>query len=93
VSRLNAQAGNRKTRITTATTTVVKNGTGILHRIVVAVAVASTITINESLAGVSTVVAVLPASFPVGSYEFNMELAGKIEIVTAGASDLLIIWS
>jgi hypothetical protein len=89
MSRPNALPSLRATRITTATTTVVKAGTGTIHRIVIGATAAGTITLND---GVGTKL-VLGVSFPVGSYELNIECATKIEIVTAGASDLTIVWS
>lgn len=94
MSRANAlPSGLKATRITTATTTTIKTGTGIIHRIVVAVSVASTITLNQYVNGVATTIMVLGVSFPVGSYELNIECSGKIEIITAGASDLTIVWA
>jgi len=77
------------TRITTATTTVVKSGTGTLHGFFINVAVAATITFNDAI-GTKWV---LPASFPVGCYVgIDAGFAGKIEVVTAGASDITILW-
>jgi hypothetical protein len=86
---LNTIPAYRATRITTATTTPVKAGTGIVHRIIIGATTAFTITFND---GVGTKL-VLGASFPVGSYELNIEFATKIEIVTAGASDITVVWS
>lgn len=86
---LNSQVSHRATRITTATTTAVKAGTGTLHRIVIGATTAFTITVNDGL-GTKLV---LGASYPVGSYELNIECVGKIEIVTGGASDITVTWS
>lgn len=82
----------RTTRITTATTTTIKSGTGVVHRIIIGTTAAGAITLNQYLNGVATPVLVLGASFPVGSYELNIECAGKIEIVTAAASDITVVW-
>ncbi len=70
-------------------TTAVKNGTGTLHRIIIGTTAAGAITVNDNL-GTKLV---LGASFPVGSYEINIECAGKIEIVTGAASDITAVWS
>ncbi len=78
----------RATRITTATTTAVKAGTGIVHRIVIGTTAVGTITLNDNV-GTKLV---LGASFPVGSYELNIEFAGRIEVVTAAASDITVVW-
>lgn len=92
MSRPNALPANKSTRITTATTTVVKTGTGIIHRIVIGTTAAGAITVNQLLAGSTVAVLVLGASFPVGSYELNIECAGKIEIVTGAASDITVVY-
>lgn len=89
MSRQNAQAANRATRITTGTTTAVKAGTGVVHRIVIGTTAAGTITLNDSV-GTKLV---LGASYPVGSYELNIECGGKIEIVTGAASDITVVWN
>ena len=89
MSRPNALPANRATRITTATTTAVKAGTGIIHRIIIGATAAGTITLNDSV-GTKMVLGV---SFPIGSYELNIECAGKIEIVTGAATDCTIVWS
>lgn len=88
MSRPNALPALKATRITTATTTAVKTGTGIVHRIIIGATAAGTITINDA---VGTKV-VLGASYPVGSHELNIECAGKIEIVTGAASDITVTW-
>ena len=92
MSRPNAVPECRATRITTAVTTTVKTGTGILHRLIIGTTAVGTITVNQYLNGVATAVLVLGASFPVGSYEINIECAGKIEVVTAAAYDLTAVW-
>jgi hypothetical protein len=89
VSRPNAVAAGRATRITTATTTAVKTGTGTVIRIIIGATAAGTITLNDAV-GTKLV---LGTSYPVGSYELNIECAGKIEIVTGSTSDITVVWS
>lgn len=78
----------RSVRITTATTTAVKVGRGILLRIIVGTTAAGTITVQNAAA---TVVAVLKASMPEGVYEFGIEMAG-ITVVTGAASDITVVY-
>lgn len=89
MSRANAQPSGTPTRITTATTTVLKTGAGTLIRLIIGTTAAGAITVNDGTGAKL----VLGASFPVGVYELNMALSGKIEIVTAGASDVTAVWS
>ena len=89
MSRVNALPSLRATRITTGTTTVVKTGTGTIHRIIIGTTAAGTITLND-LVGTKLVLGV---SYPIGSYELNIECAGKIEIVTGAASDITVVWT
>jgi len=77
----------RSVRITTATTTAVKAAGGVVHRIVIGATAAGTITLND---GVGTKL-VLGTSYPVGSYELNIECATKIEVVTGAASDITVV--
>lgn len=77
------------TRITGAATTAVKASQGEVHRIIIGTTAAGTITLNDSL-GTKVV---FKASMPEGSYEIGIRFAGKIEVVTAAASDLTIVWS
>lgn len=86
------RVGSQTTRITTATTTSVKPASGILHRVVVEVVTVGTVTFNELVSGVTTVVMIWPLGIPVGSYELNFSFGGKIEIVTAGADRLVAGW-
>ncbi len=81
-------AGDRQVRITTATTTVVKAGTGVLKRIIVGTTAAGTVTVNDAL-GTKLV---FKASVPEGVYELNLLCAGKIEVVTGAASSLIVTY-
>lgn len=77
-------------RITTATTTAVKSGTGVLRGFILQTTVASTVTFNDA----TGTKFVLPASFTIGRYlGLDVLFSGKIEVVTAGASALVVIYS
>jgi hypothetical protein len=82
------RVGLNSTRITTATTTAVSAKGGTVHRVVVEVATAGITTFNDAL-GAKTI---WPAAWPVGIHELNIGFAGKIEVVTAGADRLVIVW-
>jgi hypothetical protein len=82
------QRGYRSTRITTATTTAVKAGTGVLAKVFVEVATTGITTFND---GVGTKM-IWPAAIPVGLYNLDVEFAGKIEIVTAAADRIVAIF-
>jgi hypothetical protein len=77
------------TRITTAVTTHVKVGTGVVHRIVIAGGTLGTITLNDKLG----TLLVFDATAPRGSYELNITCAGLIDIVTGAATDVTIVWA
>ncbi len=84
--------------ISTATTTTVKSGAGVLHRIVIGTIVgAATITVYDNTAGSGTVIGVLtlPAAgagdMP-DSLEFNVAFATGLTLVTSGATDLTVAY-
>lgn len=79
------------TNITTATTTTVKSGKGILRGISVNTTAAGTITVYDNTAGSGTKIGTLKASIVEGTYfglpaVFNTGLT----IVTAAASDITV---
>lgn len=82
------EPGSNATRITSATTTAVKASAGVLRRIIIGTTAAGTITVNDG----SGAKLVLGASFPVGSYQLDIRCSGKIEVVTAAASDITVIF-
>jgi hypothetical protein len=76
-------------RITTATTTAVKAGSGVIHRLVVETALAGIVTFNDNLGSKL----ILPAaSLPVGVHELNMSFDGKIEVVTASIERIVVVY-
>lgn len=74
--------------ISTATTTTVKSGAGVLHAITVLETVASTITIYDNTAASGTVIGVLKASIAEGTYFFDRVFSTGLTIVTAGAGKI-----
>lgn len=79
--------------ISTATTTQVKTGAGVLHRIIVSETAAGSIKVIDNTTGTTTNLAELKASIAEGSYEFNCKFATGLRIVTAGASKVTVIYS
>lgn len=80
------------TNITTATTTVVKAGSGYLKNITINNTVASTITIYDSTAGSGTLIGTLEASVTPRTLHYDLHFATGLTIVTAGASDLTVVY-
>ncbi len=76
--------------ISTATTTTVKSGAGVLHAITVTETAAGTITVYDNTAGSGTIKAALKASIAEGTYVFDITFATGLTIVTAGASKITV---
>ena len=81
------------TRITTATTTVVKAKDGTLYRIIVGTTAAGAITLYDNASAASgTVLGVLKASIGEGSYAFGLYFKNGLVVVTAAASDITVVY-
>jgi len=78
--------------IASATTTVVKAGRGVLRRIIVNNVVASTISVYNHPTGASNPIAVIGASAPIASLPYDLEFSLGLTIVTAGASNLTVVY-
>jgi hypothetical protein len=74
--------------ISSATTTTVKSGAGVLHAIVVGETAAGAITIYDNTAASGTTIGVLKASIVEGTYVFDRVFSIGLTIVTAGASKI-----
>jgi hypothetical protein len=74
--------------ISSATTTTVKSGAGVLHAIVVGETAAGAITIYDNTAASGTTIAVLKASIVEGTYVFDRTFSTGLTIVTAAASKI-----
>lgn len=88
------------TYISTATSTNVTGmGTGVpttakLIRITIGETAAGAISIYDALpAETTTTVGVLKASIVEGTYEFGTTISRGIQVVTAGASKVTVVWS
>lgn len=74
--------------VAAAATTHVKTTTGFLHRIVVNSTAAGTITVSDD----DGTIAILKASVAEGAYWYGCDFRGKLDVVTAAASDITIIY-
>jgi hypothetical protein len=65
-----------------------------LIRIVVGETAAGAISIYDALSGATTTtVGVLKASIAEGTYEYGITLSRGLQVVTAGASKITVVWS
>lgn len=80
------------TYISTATTTTVKSGRGVLRKIIITETAAGAVTVYDNTAGSGTVITAFKASVVEGEYEFNTRFQTGLTIVTAGASKITVIW-
>ena len=85
---------DRYVYISTATTTNVLVGPGTLKKVIITETAAGTISIYDNAAGgTSNPIAVFKASVVENSYEFEVACANGIQVVTAGASKLTLVYS
>jgi len=83
---------NKYAHIATNTTTQVVTGRCLLVGIAVNTTSAGAISVIDGIAGSTVNVASLKASVLEGYYPFNCTMASGIRIITAGASDITIIY-
>ena len=76
--------------ISTATTTTVKSGAGVLKSITIGETAAGAITIYDNTAASGTVIGVLKASHAEQTLDFSVAFSTGLTIVTAGASKLTV---
>lgn len=83
----------RPRNITTATTTVVKTGPGILVSIVLNETNAGTITIYDNVAASGTIIATIAAAAGAGSvFGYLCQFTDGLTVVTAGADDITVVY-
>jgi hypothetical protein len=76
--------------ISTATTTIVKPGAGVLHTLTVNTTAAGAITIYDNTAASGTKIATLKASIAEQTFTFDVGFGTGLTIVTAAASDITV---
>ena len=78
--------------ISSATTTQVKTGAGVLHSIVVGETAAGAISIIDNTSGSTVNIGQLKASIVEGTYEFDVAFSAGLRIITAGASKITVVY-
>ena len=78
--------------IKTATTTVVKTGAGVLHKIVVNTTAAGTIVVYDNTAGSGSTIGTLKASVAENTYIYDTPFTTGLTIVTGAASDITVTY-
>lgn len=74
--------------ITTATTTAVKTGDGIVGGVSVLATLTGTVTINDNVG----TKAVLPIGLPVGYHKLPFKMTGKIEAITSAGDNIVFFF-
>ena len=78
--------------IKTATTTTVKSGAGMLHKIVVNTTAAGAIAVYDNTSAAGPTIATLKASIVENSYVYDLPFTTGLTIVTAAASDITVTY-
>lgn len=79
--------------ISTATTTIVKTGQGILHNILVTGGTAGTISVyNNTIASGDTLVALFSSTNAIASYPFDIAFSSGCTVVTGGATNITVTY-
>ena len=81
-----------KAYISSATTTQVKTGAGVLHSIVVGETAAGAISIIDNTSGSTVNIGTLKASIVEGTYVFDVAFSAGLRIITAGASKITVVY-
>lgn len=79
--------------ISSATTTQVFTGPGVLKSIILGETAVGSIKIIDGISGSTTNLAELKASIVEGEYEFNVSVSAGLRIITAGASKLTVVYN
>lgn len=82
----------RPAYISTATTTQVATGKGVLQAITVNTTAAGAISIIDGTSGSTVNIGSLKASIVEGTYMYNCTFATGLRIITAGASDITVTY-
>lgn len=77
-------------RISSATTTLVAAGRGVLKALVVEVPLTGIVTIYDNTSAAGTILHILPVGWPAGVYPFGDDFTTGITIVTAAADRLTV---
>jgi hypothetical protein len=93
---LDRNEAGKYARITTATTTQVKSGAGVLKRIIVNVPVsAGTIGLIDGTSGTTVNIGVITSTADLKPYfiDFDIQFSAGLRIVTAQAQDITVVYA
>lgn len=88
------QAGSTFAYIASATTTQVKSGAGILHKIIINTPVAGTISLIDNTAGSTVNIGLITMTADLKPYElvYDLAFATGLRIITSVASDVTVVY-
>ncbi len=89
----NLRTINDFSNITTATTTTVKSGSGQLKKVILNGSPTGTVTIYDNTAASGTLIATIPASATMGTWEFDCKFDTGLTVVTSAADDITVIYA
>ena len=78
------------THISTATTTTVLDKQGLLKKVILNEPTSAIVTIYNNIVGSGDVIAIIAASTPAQTLEYDCVVGTGITVVTAGADDMTI---
>lgn len=81
---------NNSQYISTATTTTIKTGTGLLHTITVNGGVAGTIIVYDNTAASGTIIASFDSTAALATYTFDVIFATGLTVITSAATKLTV---
>lgn len=82
--------GHTSTYISTATTTTIKTGAGILHTITVNGGTAGTVIVYDNTAGSGTIIASFDSTNALATYTLNVAFTTGLTIVTGAATKITV---
>lgn len=88
----NKPFGNNPTYISTATTTVVKTGSGVIGSVTVTGGAAGTIVIYDNTAASGTIIASFDSTAALATYLRDKTFTTGLTIVTSAATKITVAW-
>jgi hypothetical protein len=89
---LRVEQRNTNTYISTATTTVVKTGAGLLHTLVVNGGTAGTVIVYDNTAASGTILASFDSTNALATYVFDCSFSTGLTVVTSAATKVSVNW-
>lgn len=83
--------GNLKNRITTATTTQVKTGDGVIRWLIIPSDLTGAVTIRDAITDTNTIL-VLPTGTPAGVWVVGIHCVDGIRVTTAAADEVVVVY-